>query len=365
MSARRFLAVIMATLCMLLASMPGIAAAQAEDAESSEWVTFLLLCNEGMLNDGGNVGNTVMIVSMHPIEKRINLLTLLWDTFIEYPGYETMQVLDRPFRVNGPEETMRIVKQNFNLNLTSYLSINFTNLASLIDVYGGITADVTRAERNALNGMVGSKVGRAEEELANLELDTSEISEVFNAQTLEEYGPSTHLSGMQAVGYGWLQYDSVANCCLREVEVISQLFTQMYNHVNNNVVLYNEKRPLAASELERRSINTDNFSEEDRDFLYELLSPLFDKSANNLTRDQIDSILQTILKTAELDGPLFENVKPGLLPFEWNKPKTSIGGIEGVQIDFDLNREALVAFLYDEGGKTGLDTISQDEEWTK
>ena len=48
------------------------------------WVDFILVCNEGMSNTGGNVGNTMMVVSMSPKTGKIRLMMLTWDTFIKY-----------------------------------------------------------------------------------------------------------------------------------------------------------------------------------------------------------------------------------------------------------------------------------------
>ncbi len=128
------------------------------ETDERGWVDFALLCNEGMKNDGGNSGNTLMIISMNPNTGKIRLLMFTWDTFIDYPGYDVPQRLDMPYRNNGPEETMKVFNDNFNMDIKLFMSLNYLNLASLIDKYGGVTVDVSRAERNALNDMVHSKV---------------------------------------------------------------------------------------------------------------------------------------------------------------------------------------------------------------
>ena len=123
----------------------------------SGWVTFLLICNEGMNNTGSNVGNTLMAVSMNSQTGKIRLMMVTWDTFVEYEGYDVPQVIDMAYRNGGPEEAIKIFDNNFNLHIDRFMSLNFLNLATLIDDYGGVTVDITRAERNALNGMVASK----------------------------------------------------------------------------------------------------------------------------------------------------------------------------------------------------------------
>ncbi len=326
---------------------------ETPESDTSDWVTFLLICNEGMLNNGGNVGNTVMLFSMSPSLGAVKKISFLWDTFVDYPGYETPQLLDQPFRVGGPEETLKIFNENFGQEITSYLSINFLNLAAVIDTYGGVTLDVSREERNALNGMVASKAESALTALMNLGADETAFNSILEQYYLLDYGPETHLSGIQAVGYGWLQYDSVINCCMREVEVIGQLFFKMRQFVEERAVFYQGKAemPTEAELDSRRPIDTDAMTDEDKAFLAELLQPVFNKSYHNLTDDQIGSIVEAILRSAYGDpgqrDSTFNVIQLEILPLEYDHERTLIGGYEGTVVDYTANKQALELFLRD------------------
>lgn len=339
-------------LCLLLA-FSAVAPAFASElaaAKPGDWVTFLLLCNEGMLNDGGDVGNTVMLISMNASEGSIRQLMFTWDSFIDYPGYEMPQLLDKPFRVGGPEETLRLFNQNFQQNIRSYLSINFLNLASLIDAFGGVTLDITRAERNALNGMVASKKQAALAALKSLLLDETQYAALFDTYYLNEYGPKTHLMGLQAVGFGWLQYDSVVNCCEREVRVIADLFRQVGNFVRDRVAFYMDGDEQPDGSDARRSINIDRMTDEDEEYLYELLSPIFEKSYTNLTREEIRDISVAIARAgymAQKAGKnMLEVIDYQILPLESNEPYVTIAGIRGHLLDYAANTLAINRFLY-------------------
>ena len=53
-------------LLTIICLIPAFAAsAEGEREGEGDWVDFLLLCNEGMNNERGNVGNTMMVVSMN------------------------------------------------------------------------------------------------------------------------------------------------------------------------------------------------------------------------------------------------------------------------------------------------------------
>ena len=72
-------------LAFILTAMQFIACASADtipEANMQGWVNFFLICNEGMTNDGGNVGNTLMVVSLSPKTGMIKLMPFTWDTFI-------------------------------------------------------------------------------------------------------------------------------------------------------------------------------------------------------------------------------------------------------------------------------------------
>ena len=98
-------AAIVLAMCLL----PVFALAE-EAAGDDDWVTFLLICNEGMSNDKGNAGNTLMVVAMNPSDGRVRLMSFTWDTFVDYEGYDVPQKLDMPYRNNGPEEAMKVFR---------------------------------------------------------------------------------------------------------------------------------------------------------------------------------------------------------------------------------------------------------------
>ena len=189
------LAALVLTVMLVL---PSFALAE-NGGETSDWVTFFLICNEGMTNEGGNVGSTMMVVGMNPEKGKIRLMMVTWDTFVQYPGYDTPQLISMPYRNDGPNGTMKVFDSNFGLSVERFLSLNFLNLASLIDTYGGVNVDVTRAERNALNGMVASKKEDIQDKVDSGLLTQIAIEMLANESYLNNYGPDTHLNGLQAV----------------------------------------------------------------------------------------------------------------------------------------------------------------------
>ena len=338
-------------LLLALCLMPVFAIAE-ESKNDDDWITFLLICNEGMNNEKGNAGTTLMVAAMNPVIGRIRLMMFTWDTFIDYEGYDIPQKLDMPYRNAGPEEAMKVFNDNFGLNITHYLSLNYLNLASLIDEYGGITVDVSRAERNALNGMVGSKKIRLQEEVASGLLGQVVVDLLAKDYYLNDFGPDTRLNGLQAVGFGWLQYDSVYNCCERDAEVVEGLFHSASVYMNEHVALYTNDTGKPEDVEGRRSINLDDITEEDYAFLRQLVDPIFRMSTNNMSEEEIKSItlaLAHVSYQAHREGAdILDFLKSTILPLEATKPYDTIAGMKGHLVDKEANKAAIVEFLYSE-----------------
>ncbi len=344
------MALVMAAI-LILTLLPMSALAE-ENSESDDWVTIFLLCNEGMTNEGGNTGNTIMVVAMNPDSGTIRLMMFAWDTFVQYEGYDYPQLISTPYRNNGPEGTMEVFNTNFDMDIQHYMSLNYLNLASMIDEYGGVNVDISRAERNALNGMVASKTASVQKQADSGLLSQAVVEMLAQQYYLNEYGPNTHLNGLQAVGYGWLQYDSVYNCCLREANVNADLFDSISKTLNQKVVFYTDSADYPEEVNDRRVINLDDMTDDDIAFLRELVDPIFQMSYNNLTEEEIVGIGKTLARVAYQAARqgvnIFESLETAVFPLEAENPYDIVAGTEGHLVDYEANSLKMKEFLFAE-----------------
>ncbi len=336
-------------LALVLCLLPAFST--AENAQTPQgWVDFLLICNEGMNNDKGNAGNTLMVVSMNTMEGKIRLLMFTWDTFVDYEGYDVPQKLDMPYRNNGPEEAMKVFNHNFGTNIEYFISLNYLNLAELIDDYGGVNVDISRAERNALNGMVASKKNQLLAEVDAGFLTQALVDALAQEYYLTDFGPDTHLNGLQAVGFGWLQYDSVYNCCERDAKVIGDFFESCSSVVGQKIAFYTNEIKCPDELSGRRPINLDDMTEDDYAFIREQIDPIFQKSFNNLTEDKIRDITLAMARVAfqasRQGVDIFDSVKAMVLPLEAKNEYDIIAGAKGHLVDKEANSAAIREFLF-------------------
>ena len=342
----------LAAMAMAVSLLAAPALADDGTGDGDGWVTFFLLCNEGMNNDGGNVGNTMMGISMNENTGRIKLMMVMWDTFVEYEGYDVPQKLDMAYRNGGPEAALKVFNTNFGLDIPLFMSLNYLNLASLIDDYGGISVDISRAERNALNGMVDSKK-RDLESMEDLNVITQAmLDNIADNYYLNEFGEDVRLNGLQAVGFGWLQYDSVYNCCEREVEVIASLFKSLGESIENQVIFYTDEMDEPEVDDSRRKINLDHVSDDDLEFILQAVQPITDMSYNNLSEDDIESIALAMARAsyeASRQGTnVFDSVEYRIFPLEGKDEYTIIAGSKGHVVDYEANAAEMKKFLFDE-----------------
>ena len=323
-------------------------------AEPSNWINFLLICNEGMNNNGGNAGNTISVVAMNPKIGKIRLMFFTWDTFIDYEGYDVPQRIDMPYRNNGPEEAMKVFDDNFNFDINLFMSLNYLNLASLIDAYGGVEVDISRAERNALNGMVASKSRSLRDQVATGLLSQAIVDMLAEEYYLNEFGPNTHLNGLQAVGYGWLQYDSVYNCCIRDAKVIANLFQSVFETLSNRVAFYTSDEDKPENPSGKRLININDITEDDYNYLRKEVAPIFEMSYHNLSEENIHDLtlaLTSVAYAATRQGvDIFDSdhLDTLVLPLEARQPYDIVAGAKGHIIDKEANIQAMKDFLYKE-----------------
>ena len=338
-------------LALVLCLLPAFSAAESAQTPQN-WVDFLLICNEGMNNDKGNAGNTLMVISMNPEEGKIRLLMFTWDTFVDYEGYDVPQKLDMPYRNNGPEESMKVFNDNFGTNIEFFISLNYLNLADLINEYGGVNVDISRAERNARNGMVASKKKQLLQKVDSGFLSQALVDALAEDYYLNEFGPNTHLNGLQAVGFGWLQYDSVYNCCERDAQVIGHFFESCGTTIGKKIAFYTNEIPCPEDLSGRRAINLDNMTDSDYVFIRKLIDPIFKKSFNNLTEDKIRGITLSLARVAfdasRQGVDIFDSVKTMVLPLEAKNEYDIIAGAKGHIVDKEANSAAIKEFLFSE-----------------
>ncbi len=98
----------------------------------------------------------IIIVTLDRKKKEIRLSSIERDSYVVVEGYGKTK-LNHAYAYGGPVLAVKTLNQNFGLDITDYLCINFTNLELVIDELGGIELDVPSEYLPAVNRMIKSE----------------------------------------------------------------------------------------------------------------------------------------------------------------------------------------------------------------
>ncbi|NDJ84326.1 MAG: LCP family protein [Chloroflexi bacterium] len=95
--------------------------------------------------------DTMIIVSLDPVNDRIGMLSIPRDTYVEIPGYRGLNRINTACILgdlqepgNGPLLAMQTVQYNFGIRINEYMMVDFQTFISFIDRIGGIDVEVTQ-----------------------------------------------------------------------------------------------------------------------------------------------------------------------------------------------------------------------------
>ncbi len=105
--------------------------------------------------DDSMVGRSdgIVIVTLDSEKKEIRLSSIERDSYVEVEGHGKTK-LNHAYAYGGPKLAIKTLNQNFGLDITDYLCINFTNLELVIDELGGIELDVPQNYIQGVNKLI-------------------------------------------------------------------------------------------------------------------------------------------------------------------------------------------------------------------
>ena len=141
----------------------------------------------GILGKGSR-SDTIIIASINNETKEVKLCSIYRDTYLNLTNGNYNKA-NSAYAFGGPDQAINMLNLNLDLNISKYVSVDFTAIANAVDALGGIEMEVNEAEYEHLNNY------------------TVETSEVVGRTTTKLPGPGTYnLDGIQAVSYCRIRY---------------------------------------------------------------------------------------------------------------------------------------------------------------
>ncbi len=162
-------------------------------------------------NDFTGQSDAILILSVDMKHGKLKLVSVLRDSYVDI-GDGDWNKINAAYAYGGAEEAIRTLNRNFNLDIMDYVTINFGNLAAVVDAVGGVDVNVMEDEIPYIN-----------ENLDGLAFQQPELG-ISEADHVTESG-YIHLSGHQAVAYSRIRYlDSDFGRVGRQQNVLQAMF---------------------------------------------------------------------------------------------------------------------------------------------
>ena len=156
-----------------------------------------------------------MILTVDNRHGSIKMTSILRDSLVNIEGesfasghVDWNTKLNAAYTTGGPELAIRTLNQNFGLRIEDYVTINFVNMAAIVDAFGGVEMEVTAAEIEEINLNLSNLSAEVERQKgidqANGVYEEQNYPNIVESDYMYATGDTDTylLNGNQAVSYG-------------------------------------------------------------------------------------------------------------------------------------------------------------------
>jgi len=269
-----------------------------ETASIDDRVINILLMGEDTRSYETSSGrsDTMLLFSFNRDTGRVDMISLLRDIYIYIPGRDTWNRINTAFRYGGIGLAINTVNENFDLDISYYMEVDFEGIVSIVDIMGGIELELSRAEAEYINRFTGRN---------------------------ELHGGNEHLDGEQVL----------AHCRNRSTGDGDWGRTR-----RQRMVLFAMMNK--AHDMDAKAVIA-------------MATKLFKYVDTNLRFKDIVALGLEAIQLPSLD------IQSGTLPFEDAWQYAKVDGKSVIKIDLEKNRELLHERLYPESGQKDAPSSAQ------
>lgn len=134
--------------------------------------------------------DSIIIASINNKTKDVKLVSLYRDTYVNIEGHGYSK-LNSAYAKGGPELAISTINRNFDLDVTDFVTVNFSAVTNIVDALGGVEIDIKQDEIKEVNRY------------------TKDVAKIngTKAKQIKKPGKQT-LDGTQATAYSRVRYTS-------------------------------------------------------------------------------------------------------------------------------------------------------------
>ncbi|MDZ5252857.1 LCP family protein [Clostridium sp. LIBA-8841] len=111
---------------------------------------ILLLSSDARPGEDVSRSDSIMILTIDNIHKKLKVTSLMRDMLVEIDGHGE-EKLNHAFAYGGPTKTIETIQNNFGIKLDNYVIVDFSGFVKVIDAIGGIEVTIKDYELDELN----------------------------------------------------------------------------------------------------------------------------------------------------------------------------------------------------------------------
>ncbi|MBQ6844874.1 MAG: LCP family protein [Agathobacter sp.] len=95
--------------------------------------------------------DSIIIASINNKTKEIRLVSVYRDTYLRVNSEESYSKANSAYYKGGPEQAVKMLNSNLDLNITEYACVDWAALVQAIDALGGVEIEITAQEAGLIN----------------------------------------------------------------------------------------------------------------------------------------------------------------------------------------------------------------------
>lgn len=156
------------------------------------------------------LSDTIMIISINTTTNSVKMISVMRDCYVAVPGYRSKKI-NTAYSYGGAELAIKTLNTNFKLDIEDYVTVNISDVISIVDAVGGVDIALTNEERR---------------------LTIQYAAQVGHNEPLNETVPGSkiyHMDGMQAAQYSRIRKTADGKGDAGRVERQGKVITALKN----------------------------------------------------------------------------------------------------------------------------------------
>lgn len=188
---------------------------QVEPQKIEEIENILILGLDRRVPGEAARSDTIMVATIDNLNDSIKLTSIMRDVLVSIPGRRDNK-LNTAYALGGAKLAIETVNENFNLNISRFVVLDFIAFENAIDAIGGISIELSNAEVRAVNRNIDDRA----------KIDKTNLSRYHIS------GAGLHsLNGKQALAYARIR--DIGNSDFDRVERQQIVLTKLFDKITN------------------------------------------------------------------------------------------------------------------------------------